>query len=192
MMFDENDYLLISGIQHFTFCRRQWALIHIEQVWAENFLTAEGRLLHEKAHNPFLTEKRRDMIVVRDMAIHSSRLGVSGKCDIVEFSRDDARTHRRRGANKENRVLTFAPASPQTRPTSLRLRQSPHKRDKLRRTLKAADIADFTQGDSTQRLSDTGNCHYRGIQFTHGAFDFGFCILHLRFDILHLLIRHLA
>ena len=66
-------------------------MIHIEQLWEENYLTAEGRLLHERAHDPFFTEKRRDVIIVRDMAIHSSELGVSGKCDVVEFLRDDER-----------------------------------------------------------------------------------------------------
>lgn len=85
----EDDFLQLSGIQHFAFCRRQWALIHIEQVWSENFLTAEGRIMHERAHNPFITEKRGDVITVRDMAIHSRRLGISGKCDVVEFNRDE-------------------------------------------------------------------------------------------------------
>ena len=89
MPYFEDDYLPLSGIQHFSFCRRQWALIHIEELWAENVLTAEGRLLHEKAHDPFLTEKRRDIIITRDMAIHSRALGTSGKCDVVEFIRNE-------------------------------------------------------------------------------------------------------
>ena len=46
---DADDYLLMSGIQHFCFCRRQWALIHLEQQWAENLRTVEGQLLHERA-----------------------------------------------------------------------------------------------------------------------------------------------
>jgi len=91
MPYQEDDYLPLSGIQHFAFCRRQWALIHIEGLWDENRLTAEGRLLHEKAHDPFFTEKRGDVIVTRDMAVHSAELGASGKCDVVEFSRDGAR-----------------------------------------------------------------------------------------------------
>lgn len=49
MEYPEDEYLMISGIQHFAFCRRQWALIHIEQVWQENLRTAEGRILHENA-----------------------------------------------------------------------------------------------------------------------------------------------
>lgn len=89
-MYAQDAYLPLSGIQHFAFCRRQWALIHIEQLWGENFLTAEGRLLHERAHDPFSAEKRRDLIVTRDLAVYSSELGVSGQCDVVEFFRDEA------------------------------------------------------------------------------------------------------
>ena len=59
MEYAEDDYLMISGIQHFRFCKRQWALIHIEQQWAENEHTVIGELMHKKAHDPYLTEKRR-------------------------------------------------------------------------------------------------------------------------------------
>jgi len=89
MPYLEDDYLPLSGIQHFSFCRRQWALIYVEELWEENVLTVEGQLLHEKAHDPFFTEKRRDVIITREMAIHSGELGASGKCDVVEFFRDD-------------------------------------------------------------------------------------------------------
>jgi len=89
-IYSEDEYLQLSGIQHFAFCRRQWALIHIEELWAEDYRTAQGRLLHEKAHDPFFTEKRGDVIITRDMAVYSNELGVSGQCDIVEFLRDDA------------------------------------------------------------------------------------------------------
>ena len=47
-----DDGLPLSGLQHLAFCPRQWALIHLEQAWAENHLTAEGRLLHERADLP--------------------------------------------------------------------------------------------------------------------------------------------
>lgn len=50
MEYKEEDYLLLSGIQHFVFCRRQWALIHIEQQWAENYRTTAGELMHKRAH----------------------------------------------------------------------------------------------------------------------------------------------
>lgn len=87
--YSEDDFLLLSGIQHFAFCCRQWALIHIEEQWAENYRTADGRQMHERAHDPFFTEKRRDVIITREMAVHSSELGVTGQCDVVEFLRDD-------------------------------------------------------------------------------------------------------
>ena len=83
-MYSEDDYLPLSGLQHFLFCRRQWALIHIEQQWQENVLTTEGKIMHEKAHSDE-REKRGDKIIVRGLRIHSSRLGVSGQCDVVEF-----------------------------------------------------------------------------------------------------------
>ena len=61
-MYDPDDCLMISGLQHFRFCRRQWALIHIEQQWAENLRTTEGALLHERAHDEQLRERRGDTI----------------------------------------------------------------------------------------------------------------------------------
>lgn len=83
--YKEEDYLLLSGIQHFVFCRRQWALIHIEQEWEENVLTVEGNALHEKADDPFVREKRGDTIYVRALPVHSPTLGITGVCDMVEF-----------------------------------------------------------------------------------------------------------
>lgn len=85
MLYDEEDFLLLSGIQHFAFCRRQWALIHIEQQWQENLYTIEGELLHKKAHDGCSSEKRNDLIISRGMPVHSRELGTSGICDIVEF-----------------------------------------------------------------------------------------------------------
>ena len=85
MEYPEEDYLLLSGIQHFAFCRRQWALIHIEQVWSENIRTIEGKFMHEKAHDVFLKEKRGDLIISRGMPVFSRSLGITGSCDVVEF-----------------------------------------------------------------------------------------------------------
>ncbi|MGO5551342.1 CRISPR-associated protein Cas4 [Lachnospiraceae bacterium LCP19S3_B12] len=84
-MYEEEDFLQLSGIQHFAFCRRQWALAYIELQWQENVRTIEGRLLHEHAHDADLKEKRGDLIIVRAMPIHSRELGISGECDVVEF-----------------------------------------------------------------------------------------------------------
>lgn len=85
---DQDDYLMMSGIQHFSFCRRQWALIHLEQQWSENLRTVEGRLLHERCHDDSLREKRGDLLIVRGMRVVSHRLRLSGSCDIVEFHAD--------------------------------------------------------------------------------------------------------
>lgn len=87
MEYKEEDYLMLSGIQHFAFCKRQWALIHIEQQWAENEYTAAGELLHKNAHDSFLTERRKDIIISRAMPVFSRTMGVSGECDIVEFEK---------------------------------------------------------------------------------------------------------
>lgn len=90
MAFEEEDYLQISGLQHFRFCKRQWALIHIEQLWQENLRTMEGKLLHVRAHDASLRERRGDTIVVRDMRVFSGILGISGSCDVVEFHRSSS------------------------------------------------------------------------------------------------------
>lgn len=87
MGYKEEEYLQLSGLQHFSFCRRQWALIHIEQQWAENLRTIDGHILHEKAHDGALREKRGDMLITRDLNIYSPILGISGNCDVVEFHR---------------------------------------------------------------------------------------------------------
>lgn len=87
--YSEEEYMMLSGIQHFVFCRRQWALIHIEQQWDENLHTIEGMLLHKKAHDGIITEKRKDIIISRGMQVFSQVLGISGVCDVVEFHRDD-------------------------------------------------------------------------------------------------------
>lgn len=99
MEYAEEDYLMISGIQHFKFCRRQWALIHIEQQWAENEHTIIGELMHKKAHDPYLTEKRKDTIIARALPVASKEMGVTGECDVVEFHRceDGIRLHGHRG-----------------------------------------------------------------------------------------------
>ena len=85
MEYSEDDYLMISGIQHFKFCRRQWALIHIEQQWEENVHTVVGELMHKKVHDPLLKEKRKDTIIARALPVSSRELGISGECDLVEF-----------------------------------------------------------------------------------------------------------
>ena len=87
MSYTDSEPLQLSGIQHFAFCRRQWALIYIEQQWKENLRTVEGDILHERAHDESIRERSRDKITIRGLRIASERLGISGACDVVEFKR---------------------------------------------------------------------------------------------------------
>lgn len=102
MEYSEDDYLSISGLQHFAFCRRQWALIHIEQQWEENLRTVEGQILHEKAHDGYTSEKRNNIVISRGMAVFSRKLGINGFCDVVEFhkSSDGVKIFGREGLYK--------------------------------------------------------------------------------------------
>lgn len=86
--YNEEDWLQLSGLQHFVFCRRQWALIHIENQWAENYRTVDGQLMHERVHDQEFRESRGDCLTVRGLSIHSAELAVSGQCDAVIFRRD--------------------------------------------------------------------------------------------------------
>lgn len=90
-----DELLPLSGIQHFIFCRRQWALIHVERQWQENALTAEGRIMHRRADDPFFTEARKGVILTRAVSIASYRLGLSGVCDVVEFTQSPDGVHLR-------------------------------------------------------------------------------------------------
>lgn len=83
-MFSEDELLPLSGLQHLVFCERQWALIHIEQQWEENRLTAEGRLLHEVAHSAG-AESRPGVTISRGLSLRSMRLGLIGQADVVEY-----------------------------------------------------------------------------------------------------------
>jgi len=82
------DLLLISGIQHFLFCRRQWALIYIENQWQENQFTFEGHLLHERVDDPYFSESRKNIFISRSVPVASYTLGITGICDVVEFIQD--------------------------------------------------------------------------------------------------------
>jgi len=88
-MTSTDDYLMVSGIQHFAYCRRQWALIHIEAHWSDNVLTISGELMHTRVHNHKLTEKRGKLLTVRDLPIVSHDLQVRGACDVVAFHEDE-------------------------------------------------------------------------------------------------------
>ena len=87
MTYTEDDLLPLSGLQHLAFCERQCALIHIEQAWAENLFTAEGRVMHERVHMAD-RESRGETRVEYSMPLRSVRLGLIAKADVVEFHRN--------------------------------------------------------------------------------------------------------
>lgn len=86
-MFAEADLIPISALQHWAFCPRQCGLIHLEGLWAENRLTAEGKVLHDQAHNG-AGESRGRLRIERGLALRSLSLGLTGKADVVEFHRE--------------------------------------------------------------------------------------------------------
>jgi CRISPR-associated exonuclease Cas4 len=113
-MYAEEDLIQISSLQHALFCERQFALIHLEQVWEENRFTAEGHLLHERVDAEH-HESRRLFRQEYGMAVRSLELGLVGKCDLVEIylSPDPTRDSRvaeivpvefKRGTEKEEDV----------------------------------------------------------------------------------------
>lgn len=87
--YTEEEMLMLSGIQHFFYCERQWALIHIEQQWAENSRTVEGQFVHKKVDDPFILETRGDLLVARSVPLGSFSLGLYGIADVVEFKKMD-------------------------------------------------------------------------------------------------------
>lgn len=89
-MYGDDELLLLSGIQHFAFCSRQWALIHIEQQWCENVKTVEGKHLHERVDDPFAKDSSNTLVVWRSVNLLSYRLGLIGRADVVEFKKNNS------------------------------------------------------------------------------------------------------
>lgn len=84
-MFAEDDYLQLSGLQHFVYCRRRWGLITIYGLWQDNDYTISGDLMHERAHAVQVVRKKKGVVECHGLSVYSSELGVSGQCDVVEF-----------------------------------------------------------------------------------------------------------
>lgn len=85
-IYSEEEMLQLSGIQHYVFCPRQWALIHIDQLWDDNLLTAEGTMLHSNVDNPFMRETDgTGTVTLRGIRVVSDTLGLSGTADAVEL-----------------------------------------------------------------------------------------------------------
>lgn len=96
---ESENTLPLSGLQHLAFCPRQWALIHLEQAWAENRFTSEGRILHEKADLPGQS-RRHDLRTVRGLPLSCRRLALTGRADVVEFRPQPYPVEYKRGRRK--------------------------------------------------------------------------------------------
>lgn len=87
-MSESSDPIMLSALEHFSYCRRRWALIHLEGQWQENHLTADGRVFHQRVDDEGEVELRGDVLTVRALQVRSHALNLVGKCDVVEFHRD--------------------------------------------------------------------------------------------------------
>ncbi|MCK4593772.1 CRISPR-associated protein Cas4 [bacterium] len=83
-MFAEDELLPLSALQHYLYCERQCALIHLEGLWRENLYTAEGRVFHDRVHRGE-REWREDVLIVRSLPLRSLQLGLAGVADVLEF-----------------------------------------------------------------------------------------------------------
>lgn len=86
MPYSDEDCIAISGLQHLAFCKRQWGIIHLEQEWAENFLTAEGRIMHERVDSGY-QEFRKGVRQYSGLHIRSQELGLYGRMVFLKSKR---------------------------------------------------------------------------------------------------------
>ena len=86
-LYSDDELLALSGIQHFYFCKRQWALIHVERQWEDNQRTVEGQSIHARANDPFISDTRGEIIISRAYPLISYRLGFYGIADVIEYVR---------------------------------------------------------------------------------------------------------
>lgn len=107
-MYDDDELLQISALQHLAFCERQWGLIYLENLWVENILTAEGRNLHERVDSD-LSESRGDIITSHGLRVKSSKLGLTGRTDVVEFHRIDTPDDNSNGVRLKNNQGLWRP-----------------------------------------------------------------------------------
>lgn len=108
-MYSEDNFIQLSALQHFLYCERRCALVHIEQIWQENRFTLEGEFMHEKADEQKVRSQGADIKIERGLLIRSLKLGITGKADVVEFHKDTGGKWQpfpveyKRGRPKENR-----------------------------------------------------------------------------------------
>ena len=84
--YTDEDLLMLSGLHHFAFCKRRWALVHLENQWEDNVKTVEGNIMHEICHDTDFSESRGILMIIRGLYLSSYKLGVTGQCDVVEFT----------------------------------------------------------------------------------------------------------
>ena len=89
MEYGDDDMLMLSGIQHFMFCPRQWALIHLEKQWDENRFTVEGDILHKHVDDPLYRHVNNGIVTLRSIPVASKTLGLYGYTDAVELHPSD-------------------------------------------------------------------------------------------------------
>ena len=114
--YGDEEMLMLSGIQHYAFCPRQRALIHIEQQWHENHLTIEGAYFHERVDDPLQTNLLRGCVVLRSVPLKSSRLGLYGVSDVVALypasESENAVAHPRYPGNWAPRPVEYKKGKP--------------------------------------------------------------------------------
>lgn len=93
-MYTDDDLLMLSGIQHYAFCPRQWAIAYVDQQWEDNYLTIEGAWLHRNVDDPFNMEYDNGTVILRSVPVKSHELGLYGIADLLELHplSDDATT----------------------------------------------------------------------------------------------------
>ena len=89
-VYREEELLPVSGLQHLLYCRRRAALVHLEGIWDDNVFTATGSIRQERVDAARRHESRPGVRVVRGLLVRSLRLGLTGKCDVVEFRTDES------------------------------------------------------------------------------------------------------
>lgn len=159
-MYSEDDLLMLSGIQHFAFCERQWALIHIEQQWAENMRTVEGTHIHERVDDPFTSEVRGNVITLRSISLVSYSLGLYGVADVVEFIRSENTA----GIGMEGYSGVWQPVPVEYK----RGKPKPDERDAVQLCAQAICLEEMYQNDkSTPLIIDKGYLFYGETRHRH-------------------------
>lgn len=89
--YEIDDLVFLSALNHYLYCPRRCALVHIEQIWEENVYTAEGRIMHNKVDTAD-HESRGNVRIEYAVPLRSLRLGLVGKADVIEFHRTNEGT----------------------------------------------------------------------------------------------------